>query len=197
MKKYKLYTLILAVIFSITNIHAQTFDDNYSEVRSYLNSMFQQLNKNRVPTGLLLDYGIDLVDMEDYDGTMLADSTYVNVDIYRDILKTLISSDVKTNYNSSYNGVKAKIDALDNVAVDGLIKLSAAFYQYNVIKPNAIKDNLIVYDAANNKVRDAFDENGWINPYDTKILFAFVAGAQICESFSVQYTLPNDYFFYQ
>lgn len=195
MKKYKLYTLILAVIFSVTNIHAQTLYDNYSEVRSYLNSMFQQLNKNRVPTGLLLDYGIDLVDMEDYDGTILADSTYVNVDIYRDILKTLISSDVKTNYNSSYNGVKAKIDALDNVAVDGSIKLSVAFYQYNVIKPNAIKDNLIVYDAANNKVRDAFDENGWINPYDTKILFAFVAGAQKCESFSVQYTLPSDYFF--
>ncbi len=195
MKKYKLYTLILAIIFSITNTYAQTLYDNYSEVRSYLNSMFQQLNKNRVPTGLLLDYGIDLVDLEDYDGTILADSTYVNVDIYRDILKTIISSDVKTNYYSSYNSVKAKIDALDNVSVDGPITLSAAFFRYNVIKPNAIEDNLIVYDASNNKVSDAFNENGWINPYDTKILFAFVAGAQKCESFSVQYTLPSDYFF--
>lgn len=195
MKKYKLYTLILAVIFSITNTYAQTLDDNYSEVRSYLNSMFQQLNKNRVPTGLLLDYGIDLVDLEDYDGTILADSTYVNVDIYRDILKTIISSDVKTNYNSSYNSVKAKIDALDNVSVDGPITLSAAFFRYNVIKPNAIEDNLIVYDETNNKVRDAFNENGWINPYDTKNLFAVSVGAQRSESFSVQYILPDEYYF--
>lgn len=195
MKKYKLYSLIIAVIFSATNIHAQTLDDNYSEVRSYLNSMFQQLNKNRVPTGILLDYGIDLVDMEDYDGTVLADSTYVNVDIYRDILKTIISSDVKTNYNSSYNSVKAKIDALDNVSVDGPIKLSAAFFQYNVIKSNAIEDNLIVYDEVNNKVCDAYNDNGWINPYDTKNLFAVTVGAQKSESFSVQYILPNEYYF--
>lgn len=195
MKKYKLYTLILAVIFSITNTYAQTLDDNYSEVRSYLNSMFQQLNKNRVPTGLLLDYGIDLVDLEDYDGTILADSTYVNVDIYRDILKTIISTDVKTNYNSSYNSVKAKIDALDNVSVDGPITLSAAFFRYNVIKPNAIEDNLIVYDETNNKVRDAFNENGWINPYDTKNLFAVSVGAQRSDSFSVQYILPDEYYF--
>lgn len=195
MKKYKLYTLILAVIFSITNTYAQTLDDNYSEVRSYLNSMFQPLNKNRVPTGLLLDYGIDLVDLEDYDGTILADSTYVNVDIYRDILKTIISSDVKTNYNSSYNSVKAKIDALDNVSVDGPITLSAAFFRYNVIKPNAIEDNLIVYDASNNKVSDAFNENGWINPYNTKNLFAVSVGAQRSESFSVQYILPDEYYF--
>ena len=195
MKKYKLYTLILAVIFSITNTYAQTLDDNYSEVRSYLNSMFQQLNKNRVPTGLLLDYGIDLVDLEDYDGTILADSTYVNVDIYRDILKTIISTDVKTNYNSSYNSVKAKIDALDNVSVDGPITLSAAFFRYNVIKPNAIEDNLIVYDETNNKVRDAFNENGWINPYDTKNLFAVSVGAQRSDSCSVQYILPDEYYF--
>lgn len=195
MKKYKLYSLIIAVIFSATNIHAQTLDDNYSEVRSYLNSMFQQLNKNRVPTGILLDYGIDLVDMEDYDGTVLADSTYVNVDIYRDILKTIISSDVKTNYNSSYNSVKAKIDALDNVSVDGPIKLSAAFFQYNVIKSNAIEDNLIVYDEVNNKVCDAYNDNGWINPYDTKNLFAVTVGAQSSDSSSVQYVLPDEYYF--
>ncbi len=195
MKRYKLYTLIITAILSVANLQAQTLNDNYAEVRAYLNSMFQLLNKNLVPTGILMDFGIELVDVEDYDGTILSDSTFVNVGIYRDILKSVMSAEVKATSPGIHNTIKNRIDALDNVTVDGPIKLSAAFYQYNVIKPNAIDDNLIIYDEANNKVRDAFNDNGWINPYDTKNLFAFAVGAQQSKNLSVQYTLPNGYIF--
>lgn len=195
MKRYKLYTLIITAILSVANLQAQTLNDNYAEVRAYLNSMFQLLNKNLVPTGILMDFGIELVDVEDYDGTILSDSTFVNVGIYRDILKSVMSAEVKATSPAVHNTIKNRIDALDNVTVDGPIKLSAAFYQYNVIKPNAIDDNLIIYDEANNKVRNAFNDKGWINPYETKNLFAFAVGAQLSKNLSVQYTLPNGYIF--
>ncbi len=54
--------------------------------------MFQPLEKDRVPTGFLLDYAIDLVDFTQYDGTTLTDSNYVSLTTYEDILHSLHSA---------------------------------------------------------------------------------------------------------
>lgn len=171
---------------------AQTQNDNFSEVRQYLNSMFQQLNKNLVPTGYLLDYGIDLVDMEDYEGMVIADSTAVNMGIYRDILRTISSSNVHTQ--NLYNSIKTKLDNFERQSNGNNVLLSASLFEYNAIKENALSDNLIVYDEVNNKVRDVYNNGVWVNPYDTKYLFAFVANTEVCNSPTINYTLPSDLF---
>lgn len=61
-------------------------------MRERLDYMFQTLEKDRVPTGFLLDYAIDLVDIAQYDGTTLTDSNYVSLYTYEDILHSLHSA---------------------------------------------------------------------------------------------------------
>ena len=48
---------------------AQTSIEENDIVRSALDEMFEDLDKSRVPTGYLLDYAVDLVELSDYDGT--------------------------------------------------------------------------------------------------------------------------------
>ena len=193
MKNLKYYIITLVALLGVDTVQAQMQNDNLSEVRQYLNSMFQQLNKNLVPTGYLLDYGIDLVDMEDYEGMVIADSTAVNMGIYRDLLRTISSSNVHNQ--GFYNSIKTRLDEIEEQSSENNIVLSAALYKYNVIKDNAIEDNLIVYDEVNNKVLDVYNNGVWVNPYDTKYLFAFVGGKQVINGFAVTYTLPNTLIF--
>lgn len=68
-----LYTTILALL-CVTSVQAQMSDDEYDKVRQDLNRMFIRIHKGTVPTGYLLDYGVDLLDLSDYDGTELTDS---------------------------------------------------------------------------------------------------------------------------
>lgn len=45
-----------------------------NEMRNYLDRMFEKTLLNKVPTGFLLDYVVDLVDFNKYGGTELSDS---------------------------------------------------------------------------------------------------------------------------
>lgn len=187
------YIAVVLVLFNVCVVRAQMNEVNYAEVRQYLNSMFQPLNKQLVPTGILLDYGIEYVDLADYDGTILADSTVVNIGIYRDIIKTLSSADVRSS--NLYNSVKPQLDNFETQKDGNNVLLSAIIGKYNQIKANALEDNLIYYDEVNNKVSDVYKNGQWVNPYDTKYLFAFVANTESCNSLTVNYTLPENLFF--
>ena len=64
--------------------------------------MFANLDKDRIPTGLLLDYAIDTIDLSDYDGSNLTDSTYVDRVILGDILNILNSASVEVYKSAQY-----------------------------------------------------------------------------------------------
>ena len=49
----------------------------YDTVRAKLNSIFEYVDKDAVPTRLLAEYGFHLVQLDSYDG-VLTDSNYVN-----------------------------------------------------------------------------------------------------------------------
>ena len=70
MKKF-IFGIIVFVVYPIS---AQTTIEDNSVVRSALDNMFETLDKSRVPTGLLQDYAVDLVGLENYNGTILADA---------------------------------------------------------------------------------------------------------------------------
>ncbi len=77
MKKIFQITMLLC---AFSTAKAQTFttpafadvDNNY---RTYVNQVFGALEANRVPTGLLADYGFDFTDPKIYNGSVLVDST--------------------------------------------------------------------------------------------------------------------------
>ena len=59
-------------------MYAQTVADN-PIVRTALDEMFENLDKERITTGYLLDYAMDIVDMDRYTGSELAEDNYVNI----------------------------------------------------------------------------------------------------------------------
>ena len=77
MKKYIYGYLICAMLLmfgNYTNLSAQTSIEETNVVRVNLNMMFDRLLVQEKPiTGLLRDYAVDLVDLDDYDGTKLND----------------------------------------------------------------------------------------------------------------------------
>lgn len=67
--------LSILSILTCCNISAQSSTN--VNARSQLDNMFEDLDKNRIPTGFLLDYAIDLLDIEPYNGLGLTNQNYV------------------------------------------------------------------------------------------------------------------------
>ena len=99
MKKL-LQLVVLLTSYYFTS--AQTFtppvyadiDNNY---RNYVNNIFGALEANRVPTGILADYGFDFTEPRFYNCSTLADSKLMEQGIYSELYKTIFTS----KFNSS------------------------------------------------------------------------------------------------
>ncbi len=61
--------------------------------KNSINPIFQNLDKSKISSGMLLDYAIEFTDVTAYNG-ILTNSTYVNANVVGDIYKTLFMSKV-------------------------------------------------------------------------------------------------------
>lgn len=99
MKFFKYYIVVYVItILSIGGAFAQ--NDGEEVMRDELDRIFRGLNKNMVPTGLLLDYAIEYTDVRAYNGKSLTDSTLVDRHTFTNILRTLRSSVVNNQTNT-------------------------------------------------------------------------------------------------
>ena len=92
-----LLQLILVLLLS-----ASTFAQN-TQVANATNTVFDNLELNRVPYGILLDYGYDFTDVTDiteFDGVLRSDN-YLSAKHYRDIYNTLLSARTTTTVPAS------------------------------------------------------------------------------------------------
>ena len=62
-----------------------------------MNYIFQPLEKNRVPTGLLLDYAMEFTNLSNFNGTALTDSNMVMASEFWEIYNTLYLSRIHSN----------------------------------------------------------------------------------------------------
>ena len=85
------FVFAIASFLSVQSNYAQTFE-NLSTIRSDLDDMFEHLEKNRIPTGLLSDYAVDLADLRQFDGVDMSDSSFVNTSTFEQILYSIRSS---------------------------------------------------------------------------------------------------------
>lgn len=89
MKKLLLSVMILLPM----TVWSQTIEEN-PEIRGYLDNLFAPLAKGRIPTGYLIDYAVDIIDFNDYNGTVLTDSNYVNPEVFEYMLRGIRSASV-------------------------------------------------------------------------------------------------------
>jgi hypothetical protein len=61
--------------------------------KNAINSIFQNLDKSKIQSGMLLDYTMEFTDVAADNGT-LTNTTYINTNVLGDIYKTLFMSKV-------------------------------------------------------------------------------------------------------
>ena len=171
------------------SLAAQNIEEN-AVVREALDEMFEHLDKTRVPTGLLLDYGIDVLDFSCHDGSALLDSNYVDVASFESILRTVHSSAV---ISSPIGDVSEIMSSFSQYVAADELDVGIVAYRYNYIKENALEDHLISYEAG--QVYDVVENDIWKNPYGEDYVIGFSPEANFSESGKVEYVFSSDYVF--
>lgn len=187
----KLITLLLLFPFLLS---AQIYVDN--NWKNAINPTFQNLDKTKIQSGILLDYGMEFTDVTAYNG-VLTDTTYVNANILGDIYKTLFMSKVVADtvhtpifnrhaYNWSKERYKATKDSSSVYVLSGLL------YEYQKFNTNALAQNKIT--VTSNKYYNKYINGVWQNPYETKKAFALTTPIQQSRSKKVYFKLPSSLF---
>lgn len=181
--------LLLVSSLNVLCARAQSrFEENVI-VRSSLDKMFENLDKSKVSTGLLLDYAMDLIDFEKYNGKFLADSNYVSIMDFQDMLSSVYSAHLEKS------GIGNVTEIIDNfVRKSDNVKIGIVLYKYNYIRPNAIKDNLIVFDETSEMVSDKYIDGNWVDPYGEEIVFGCTPSTSLNTN-TVIYKIDNNYYF--
>ena len=182
-------TFFLAMSY-VSPMSAQAIEENVM-VRDCLDSIFANIDKTRVPTGLLRDYAFTLVDFDKYDGQELTDSNYVTKGVFEYILRSVRSAAVLQKPFEPVTDIMNKMyeRGKDNAIVCGL-----ALYKYNYVKENALGDNLIRYE--DERAYDVYDGSGnWMNPYDEKYIIGFSSYSIAARSGTVELSFPDEFIF--
>ena len=74
--KNRVRTIIIMAISPIYILIAQ----EVAEYNAKISKVFQHVDKSRVTTGLLYDYGLHLIDPVYYDGVALTDENYIDME---------------------------------------------------------------------------------------------------------------------
>lgn len=174
---------IICCLFSVPAF-SQYVEDNV-EVRSWLDNMFKNIDKSKVPSGLLRDYAFEMADLDIYNGKELNDSNYVNRTAFENLLRTIRSSAVGTKPFDAEEVLAAQYAlAGKNKGVMGVI-----LYQYSYIRADALTNHLIRYE--NEQVFDNVINGIWQNPYATGYTLGFSAQDTTFYGSTVHYSFPT------
>lgn len=137
-----------------------------------MNYIYANLNKDSIPTGILLNRAMDFVNVAAYNGVGLADSTKTNygtvMGIYNTLATGMMSAKAATA-GTFYHPVYVD-SILQTIRTAGTITLTGLYYQYAAFLPNAVSSNLIT--VSNNQLHDNYVNGVWQNPYQKQNVFA-------------------------
>lgn len=152
------YALLFLLIFQVTT-NAQT--DINTSFADRMNYIFQPLEKNRVPNGLLLDYAMEFTNLSNFNGTALTDSNMVMASEFWDIYNTIYLSRIHINGFTIQS--PSVFDSLWlNQRDHGKIVLSGLFYNFSRFRDDAMDNGLITVQ--NEQVIDSYVGGVWQNP---------------------------------
>lgn len=165
----RLQHLLMAGLLALTSLTGKAQTETDTTFRTQMNTIFANLDKSKVPYGLLRDYAMEFTNLECYNGTAaLMDSNYIHANAFWSIYNTLSSARVNTASN-----FLQRADSLDLVWYNSLktdtIVLAGLYIQYARFKDNAYPTYLTV---TSNKIYDKYVSGVWQNPYQAEAVFA-------------------------
>ncbi|WP_293786917.1 hypothetical protein [uncultured Pedobacter sp.] len=107
----------LSLLFSLS-LSLCSAQDTPNELANRHNFIFQHLNRGEATTGILLDYGIEFLNMDNYDGSVLLDSNRVSITDWRSIYATLLTS--QYNYQVSFSQPASLNTTINSYVADHL-----------------------------------------------------------------------------
>jgi len=158
--KFKFYLLSTALILGIeSNCMGQTLSEQ-------IQYMFTPLNKGRIPTGILLDYGVFLSSPYPFNG-VLADSNYTTIDVVRNLYSGLYTSIVSSSVNIVNPDTFFERISTSMNSSPSELPIPVIYFNINRIKANALDMGLLTYQ--NGQFHDV---PGSATPYEAFDLFA-------------------------
>ena len=143
------------------NLFSQNPGQEYTD---WINYIFQYVDKSKITTGLLSDYGLQMVEPDVFNGVP-ADSNYVNMDTWKMLYSGIYTS--KINNNVALTLPETVFTQIDNATHATAMPLAMMHYQYNQLNENAVDLNLL--QVVNDQIIEVPNA---ASPYLTKQLFA-------------------------
>lgn len=173
MKKKLLFALIVVVLFCSKYSHAQ------DPLRQKLDLIFGNIDKSKIPTGFLEEYGNPLVPLDVFNG-VLTDSNKVDLSVWRQAYSTLYTSRIYgTNPLAGMAAVNTTIGNVETIhntdayvnnpnSQTGSIPVTMFYVPYNYLRPDALALNLLY--VSNDQLFDRIGRTQ--SPYLSRIAFA-------------------------
>ena len=164
--------------------------------RRVVTPIFRNLDPQRVPHQLLLDYAMEFTNVQAYNG-QLTDSTIVDVNAFGNIYKTLFMSQLVPQRNTFPKMEQianrwSELRIANNRVVKDTIIIAGLLYKYSKIDSEAHRLGRIRVDR--NAYADSFIDGQWQNPYNTMITMALTPPIHNLDKRSFKVILPNRLF---
>tara|TARA_R110002049_G_scaffold64920_4_gene170775 strand:+ start:625 stop:1812 length:1188 start_codon:yes stop_codon:yes gene_type:complete len=186
MKNYILKTILGFLLTGF--IYGQQV--NNTEFKTKTLQIFQNLNKNNVPHGVLLDFGMEFTNVQAFNGT-LTDSTYTTSQTLSDIYKTLLMSRVR-QVSTGFVQPQEYATRWYTQRQKEVIILSGQYFKYSRFNDSAYPSKI---NYSNNQFSDKYVNGVWQNPYEEKQLFAMAPSNAKYKGLNFNIKLPSNLFF--
>ncbi len=174
--------LCLCVVYPASFCLAQTSD----AFRTQMNSVFQNVNPTPISSGLLWDYGLELTDATQYNGTITS-TNYVNLAEWRMLYSSLYT--MRFNNNIS---MTAPATVNSQITSNGMLSTAhnivALHVRYQKFRSNATSLGVTI---ANNKLTCG----NTTAPYETRYAFAATLNHSLLEGKSHRFIFRSALFY--
>ena len=175
MKHFSILLLSMYML-SYSSLQAQSFAEQ-------IETIFEQVDLDQVPSGILADAGLQFHNPAHYDGNIQADRE-VSLPLWRFLYTGMYSSQVNEQSNlPSPVQINQSIKALANTPAIELIALHLPYHQ---LKAHTLSANLMY--RVGNQLYDT--PNRSESPYEAQTLFAFCPVQSVFETGTLQFIFP-------
>ncbi|RWU07373.1 T9SS type A sorting domain-containing protein [Pedobacter chitinilyticus] len=159
----KIYLLLSLILCWAYQALAQDTTSYYGKSQY----IFQRVDRNQISSGLLSEYGVEFLNLANYNGALLADSNFVGLQEWRLLYASLYSSQIKSPANM------LRLDTINNrvlnyIGMNQPISFAVLHYNYNSLCSDAVSANLL--RVSNDQLYDV--PNRLQSPYQNNNLFA-------------------------
>jgi hypothetical protein len=153
-------------------------------------------SQTKVPTGILIEQGFPMYNLEEYQGQVLTDSNKVDADLFGWLYMGLALGNV--NNSTIIPDPQTYISMCKNTYMGGgNLPLAILNYRYNYIKANAISDDVVdrAFYVFNDKLYENPPTLGQESPFGESTLFVAAPMMPNSSQANVTFSIPNNLYF--